>query len=541
MNFSAKVLCLFFLLIMACAGDDPQDKAPSAPTNLTFTVEVDPSGNGAVTVRASADDATAFQVYFGETEPDAGVSAIDGTATYTYSEAGTYTIKVVASNASASTTQLTQDVTIALSPPSALEFTVEVMSDGSGKISVDANALNATKYKVYFGDVVDEVGVTSSHGRASHQYSASGTYTVKVLALNNSSTSIEASDEVAVIVVSPSNLTFTVDLPADNSGVVTVHAAAENTDEFQIYFGEESVDAGTASESGEASHQYGATGNYTIRVVAKNASVNTIEATQEVSLTVLPVIPATGYFTPESYEGMALIWADEFNGSVVNEDDWTFETGGHGWGNNELQYYRKENTEIYNGNLVITARKEAFSGSNYTSSRMITKGKREFKYGRIDIRAALPKGQGIWPALWMLGANIGEVGWPKCGEIDIMEMIGGTANGVVREKTVYGTLHWDNAGSHACTCDKPGHTLSSGIYNDEFHVFSMMWNENSITWYVDDVQFNTISITPAELSEFRDEYFFIFNLAVGGNWPGSPDNSTVFPQRLIVDYVRVFQ
>jgi beta-glucanase (GH16 family) len=118
-----------------------------------------------------------------------------------------------------------------------------------------------------------------------------------------------------------------------------------------------------------------------------------------------------------------------------------------------------------------------------------------------------------------------------------MEMIGGQN----REKTVFGTLHWEDNGQHACTCDMPGYTLASGIFNDKFHVFSVTWNATEIKWYVDDVLFNTINITPEGLSEFHNEYFFIFNVAVGGNWPGSPDGTTVFPQRMIVDYVRVFQ
>lgn len=137
----------------------------------------------------------------------------------------------------------------------------------------------------------------------------------------------------------------------------------------------------------------------------------------------------------------------------------------------------------------------------------------------------------------MLGADISTVGWPKCGEIDIMEMIGGTAE---REKTTFGTLHWDSNG-HVCTCDKPGYIVPEGSLNDRFHVFTITWDESFITWYVDDIQFNKIDITPADLSEFKNPYFFIFNIAVGGNWPGNPNSSTTFPQHLIVDYVRVFQ
>lgn len=247
-------------------------------------------------------------------------------------------------------------------------------------------------------------------------------------------------------------------------------------------------------------------------------------------------IPETGYETPLTYEGMSLVWQDEFDGETLNASDWTHEIGGHGWGNNELQYYTNKNTSIVDGNLIIEAREESFGGKKYTSSRLVTKDKQTFQYGRIDIRAVLPQGQGIWPALWMLGNNIGSVGWPSCGEIDIMEMIGGSG----REKTTHGTIHWSNQNNQHQY--QGGHTtLTSGIFSDEFHVFSIVWDENEIRWLMDDDQFHSESITESTRSEFHNDFFFIFNIAVGGNWPGNPNSGTFFPQRMIVDYVRVFQ
>lgn len=248
-------------------------------------------------------------------------------------------------------------------------------------------------------------------------------------------------------------------------------------------------------------------------------------------------IPKVGASSPTSYPNMTLAWADEFDGKSLNTAHWSFETGNgsNGWGNNELQFYRTENTSIQNGHLVITAKKEPFGGREFTSSRIITKGKKEFRYGRIDIRAALPKGQGLWPALWMLGANFDTVSWPACGEIDIMEMIGG--NG--RENTVHGTVHWQNAGKHAMFGGQ--FSLPSGTLADQFSVYSIVWEANSIRWFIDNRQYHVIDTSPAELDEFRRSFFFIFNVAVGGNWPGSPNESTAFPQHLIVDYVRIFQ
>ncbi|MFN0033943.1 MAG: family 16 glycosylhydrolase [Saprospiraceae bacterium] len=248
-------------------------------------------------------------------------------------------------------------------------------------------------------------------------------------------------------------------------------------------------------------------------------------------------IPATGYSTPETYAGKALVWRDEFNDTSLDLNAWAFETGAGGWGNNELQYYRPENTFLSIGNLIIEARKENFGGSAYTSSRLVTKGKKEFKFGRIDIRAALPEGQGIWPALWMLGGNISTVNWPACGEIDIMELVGHQPN------RVHGTIHYGADNSQHQFIGNSKALAGTAKFGDEFHVFSILWEQDKITWLLDDVPFYQIipaDITPAAYP-FNQDFFFIFNVAVGGNWPGDPDGSTNFPQRMIVDYVRVFQ
>jgi glycosyl hydrolase family 16/Calx-beta domain-containing protein len=242
-----------------------------------------------------------------------------------------------------------------------------------------------------------------------------------------------------------------------------------------------------------------------------------------------------GYTTPTSYPGYTLTWSDEFNGTDLNLSDWNYETGNNGWGNNELQNYQSGTNNAYleNGKLVIEAKQESVGGSNYTSARLTTQGKQSFQFGRIDMRAKLPQGQGIWPALWMLGESFSTVGWPACGEIDVMELIGNEPG------TVHGTVHYENGGTY--NYNGNGTSLSSGIFADEFHVFTIIWNASAITWYLDDVMFHSINISPAQLSEFRAPFFFIANVAVGGNWPGSPNSSTVFPQKMEVDYIRVFQ
>ncbi len=245
-----------------------------------------------------------------------------------------------------------------------------------------------------------------------------------------------------------------------------------------------------------------------------------------------------GYSTPTSYAGYQLDWSDEFGASALNTNDWGFNTGGNGWGNLELQNYtsRNENAFLSAGNLIIEANKESFGGNEYTSARLLTKGKKEFKWGRIDIRAKLPVAQGIWPALWMLGANIDQKPWPACGEIDIMELVG------KEPKNVYGTLHWGSVGDSRSQNTGNKFVLTQGDFDKTFHVFSIIWAENNIEWLIDDKSFLKLSSANVQGSyPFNEKFFLIFNVAVGGQWPGSPDASTTWPQRMFVDYVRVFK
>jgi beta-glucanase (GH16 family) len=337
-----------------------------------------------------------------------------------------------------------------------------------------------------------------------------------------------------------SNLVVDVNVSADGTGEIEIIAQAENENYFKFFFGDDDNEVPVQQEFGSVLHTYEQSGTYTIKVQAHRTEDDFIGESEEIEVNVFIPVPTTGHTGPESYTGMNLIWQDEFNGTGIDANKWTFEIGDGcpnvcGWGNNELEFYRQENASIYEGNLMIEAKAEPFGGKSYTSTRMITKGKFDFKYGRVDIRAALPEGKGVWPALWMLGANIDTEGWPKCGEIDIMEKIGGG----IEEKKVHGTVHWFADAYANYGGSFTGST--EGIFNDKFHVFSITWDAEFIRWYVDDVKFHEIDIRPTHLSEFREKFFLILNVAVGGNWPGSPDGSTKFPQRMFVDYIRVFQ
>ncbi|MDA8899019.1 family 16 glycosylhydrolase [Porticoccaceae bacterium] len=355
-------------------------------------------------------------------------------------------------------------------------------------------------------------------------------------------------------------------------------------------------------------------------------------------------LPSKGYQAPTAYDGMTLVWSDEFNGNMVNPAHWKFDIGrganDDGWGNGELQYYREDNASVDNGMLIIEAEKhypKLEDDIGYTSSKLLSAGLFEFKYGRVDARAVAAKGRGLWSAIWMLGANYVDVGWPRSGEIDILDTIAGTRDGIPQEAMMVNNMYWNATGS------SPDDTLSLGSINDSlgsaeywlneptdegyerplpwdlnnlpewmagpklddpatteveeirpllftgcegsscidtegnhktpvdvdnlpnwitntnewtdwignggsietfsntFHVFSLIWDENVIIFEVDGVETNRIELTGALEEHYRQTFFLILNVAIGGNWPKAPTETTVFSDGMLVDYVRVYQ
>lgn len=245
---------------------------------------------------------------------------------------------------------------------------------------------------------------------------------------------------------------------------------------------------------------------------------------------------ATDPGTPQPPPPWRLVWSDEFDGTVLDTTKWVHDTGGNGWGNAELEYYsdRVENARLENGDLVIEARQEAFGGRSYTSARIKTQGLAQWTYGRVEARIQIPRGQGLWPAFWMLGNNIGQVGWPTCGEIDIMENIG------KEPQTIHGTVH--GPGYSGANGISSAYNLRTGAFADTFHVFAIEWQPGTIRWYVDSTLYKVVysGHVPGQFV-FDHPFFIILNVAVGGYWPGNPDQTTVFPQTMRVDYVRVYQ
>ncbi len=271
-----------------------------------------------------------------------------------------------------------------------------------------------------------------------------------------------------------------------------------------------------------------------------------------IAISLIALLPATLAFGQlENSRSLdrkwTLVWSDEFNGpdgSHVDPGKWTFETGGNGFGNNELEYYtkRSRNAIIRGGNLVIRAFKEKYTGADgvtrqYTSARLKTQAKFSQKYGRFAARIKIPRGQGLWPAFWMLGNDIDHVGWPTCGEIDIMENVG------KEPAIIHGTIH--GPGYSGPEGIEARYTLPRGqAFADQFHIYAAEWEPTAIRFYVDDHLYATRTpsdISPAQKWVFDHPFFLLLNVAVGGAWPGSPDSNTPFPQAMLVDYVRVYR
>jgi beta-glucanase (GH16 family) len=229
------------------------------------------------------------------------------------------------------------------------------------------------------------------------------------------------------------------------------------------------------------------------------------------------------------------VWSDDFNGGAIDQSKWGYDLGGGGWGNNELQAYTNSNNNAFvsGGNLTIVARREQSGNNAYTSARLLTKGKQNFVFGRTDIRAKIPKGKGIWPAIWMLGADIDQNNWPKCGEIDIMELRGS------RPTELLSTMHFGdpNRVLRGTTAVQP---VDLSL---DYHIYSAVRSKDQIRFFIDGTQYFTFNRSDVGSSPypFNNPFFMILNVAVGGDFDGNPDASTTFPQQMLVDYVKLFQ
>ena len=317
----------------------------------------------------------------------------------------------------------------------------------------------------------------------------------------------------------PSNLVVTANLSTNGSGNVTFTATADNASTYVYDYGNGIF---ATVPSGIITYKYTTVGtiSYAVVVTAKSSSGTSISKSIQVTVTVVAGTPT-------------LFWSEEFNVDGAPDPlNWGYDigTGSGGWGNNELEYYtsRPQNVLVQGGVLKINAIRENYSGSAFTSARLISKNKFSFQYGKVDIRAKLPAGIGTWPAAWMLGNNIGSVGWPNCGEMDIMEHRGSELN------KIFGTLHYPgHSGGNA-----DGSTTVIANATTAFHVYSLDWSAVDIKIYVDGVLFHTVA--NSNTLPFNQDFFFILNVAMGGNFGGAVDPAFT-SSTMEVDYIRVYK
>ena len=312
--------------------------------------------------------------------------------------------------------------------------------------------------------------------------------------------------------VPPTDLLVNAVVSNDSSGNVSFAATAKNAVTYDYSFGNGKI---LTVQSGIVHYKYSTSGNYTVRVTAKSSSGQAISTSIQVDVIVV----------------LKLKWSDEFDvDGPPDPSKWGYDLGAGGWGNAELQYYtdRTDNSIVSDGTLKITAKTESHNGSPYTSARLLTRDKFSFKYGKVEVKARLPEGVGTWAAIWMLGDNISSVGWPACGEIDIMEHLGRQLN------KVYGTLH------HPGHSGGNGDGSSTNILNatTEFHKYSVEWSSETIKIAVDDIVFYTF-INAGNLP-FNQNFFVILNIAMGGNF-GGPVDAAFTSGVMEIDYVRVYQ
>ncbi len=318
--------------------------------------------------------------------------------------------------------------------------------------------------------------------------------------------------------IAPTNLQVTAIPSTDGSGNVAFTATATNAVSFDFEYGNGVI---ATVPSGVVTFKYTllGTNTYTVNVTAKSSDGLTIQKSIQVTVNVV------------NTAGSGLIWSEEFNtDGAPDPAKWGYDLGAGGWGNNELQYYtsRPENVVIINGALKITAKRESFMSSAFTSTRLISKDKFSFKYGKVEVRAKLPIGVGTWPAIWMLGSNINTVSWPGCGEIDIMEHVGKTQN------KIYGTLHYPGrSGGNA-----DGANINVSNVSTEFHIYSVEWSASFIKIYADNQLFFTYVNNGS--TPFNQNFFMILNVAMGGDF-GGPVDAAFSNSSMEIDYVRVYQ
>ena len=402
------------------------------------------------------------------------------------------------------------------------DFSIDFIDDNNVKF------VNLSEGEYYSLDWDFGNGETATTTNKSKQYEVyypeAGDYNVRLSVLDFTGNTKVATKTVNIL-KSDLVLSFTAEIDAANGNYVNlVNTSEGDYDSFRWLYSNKIVDNETSTRA-----YFPFSGSYDIVLeVKKGAAFFTLSKTVLITQD-----------DPDYVSNFTLVWSDEFDGNTVNTNNWKFETGASGWGNSELQNYTNgANAEVKDGKLILTAEKlddNKVAGS-YSSTRMITKGKKEFTYGKMEIRAKLPSGKGIWPAIWMLGENIDNVGWPACGEIDIMEYVGYQPN------TIHSTVHTTSGSGN----NGDGSSKALETAEEDFHVYGLIWTQEELLFYTDSPENVTHKYNPSTKTDnnwpFDKPHFFILNIAVGGTWGGAQgiDNS-IFPQTMEIDYVRVYQ
>ena len=532
---------MLLVLVSSCQEDDKTFGDIVTPTNLTINYEIvgkdgahpDGDGSGKVNLVAKADNASSYKFFFSD-ETEANAPTGIHTKQFTKNGVNTYTVTVVAYGTGGNSTTASIDVTVFsdFSDPQAVQFltggttkTWYWAAAKQGHLGVGPNDASENGYipQYYAAAPFEKAGaacfykeklVFTKDGEAV-RYNLNADAGVFFNATFNSVGGSSAPDDQC--------LTY------DTTGTKTVTLGPSSS---LVPADKKRGTALTFSDGGFMGYYIG-TSSYEIL---------SITDTEMHIRAVMGGNPALAWYhifttqdpnasTPTDPDFTSLLWSDDFNADgAPDASKWTAETGIgiNGWGNNEKQYYRAENAVVEGGSLKITAKAESFEGQLYTSARLKTEGKFDFKYGKVEIRAKLPSGGGTWPAFWMLGANYSTNPWPACGEIDIMEEVGNTPNKVL------GTLHMPgNSGGNGIT----NSTTVAGL-SDDFHTYTLIWSDTKIIWSIDGVKFHTYDNTSA--TPFNADFFLIFNVAMGGNLGGAIDPGFV-SSTLEVDYVKVFQ
>lgn len=548
-NYIAKIgiLFAFIAMVWACQEDDASFGDVKVPKNLTIQYEIvgasteapNGDGSGKVILKATAENAVSYKFVFSD-ESSTNSPTGEYTKRFTRNGVNTYTITAIAFGTGGVSTSTSIDVTVFSNFSD--EEAVQFLTGGSSKVWYWA-AFKPGHLGVGPNDTSENTGVPSYYAAGPFEKAGSPesdclyenvlTFTkdgevIRYTLDNGGRTFFNASYNS----VGGSGATTDQCLPYDTSGQKTVTLGPS---ESLVPAADKRGTSMDFSDGGFMGYYIG-TATYEILSITEDEIRVRAVMGNNPALAWYHIFTTTPYdqqggTDPEEPEYNTLVWSDDFDvNGAPDPSKWTMEigNGNSGWGNNEAQYYRAENAIVQDGFLKITAKAESFSGFDYTSARMKTENKYEFKYGKVEIRAKLPIGGGTWPALWMLGENYADNEWPACGEIDIMEHVGNQQN------TIHGTLHYPgHSGGNANT----GSTVV-GDASTAFHVYSVIWSPTKIRFFVDGTEFHSYDNEAS--SPFNLDFFLIFNVAMGGNFGGTIDPG--FTQSTMeVDYVKVYQ